>query len=84
MVTDVVGLRRVGTVEDVRVAVGRAGIVRELRRRLVVAQIQAEPEGDPVLEVEGAAGPSWVGRMGGSFGITSRYRWLLPEPGVSE
>ena len=28
--------------------------------------------------------PSWVGRMGGSFGITSRYRWLLPEPGVSE
>jgi hypothetical protein len=54
MTTDVVGLSRIGPVENIAVAVRRARSVRELRCGLVVAEVHAEPEGDPVLEVERA------------------------------
>ena len=62
MVADIVGLRRVGTVEDIGVAAWGAWSVGELGCRLVVAQIHPEPEGDPVLEVEGSTG-SVLGRQ---------------------
>src|SRR5262245_23249177 len=63
------GRSGVGAGEDVGVAVGGAGCVGELGRGLVVAQVHAEPEGDPVLEVEGATGPI-LGRQG---------RWVLGQ-----
>jgi hypothetical protein len=51
MLADVVRDARIRPVEDVRVAVGRARRVRELRRRLVVAERDPDPEGDVELEV---------------------------------
>src|SRR5262249_7706271 len=59
---DVVRLCRVGPVEDVGVAVRRARGVGELGCRLVIAEVHAEPEGDPVLEVERAARPVLPGQ----------------------
>ena len=60
VVADVVGGVRVGAVEDVGVAVGRARRVRELRRRLVVAQCHPEPESRMQLEVERPGGAALI------------------------
>ena len=84
MLPDVVGAGRIRPVEDVRVAVGRARSVRELRRRLVVAQRHAEPEGNVELEVPRTA-PCRLLRLDFRVvGKVSSYMFEFPEPGVFE
>ena len=83
MDADVVGLRGVGAVEDVRVAVRRALVVNS-GADCVSHRSMPNQNAMRFWKLYVPPVPSWVGKIGGSSGMTSRYSRLFPDPGVSE